>query len=51
MTETKLDRGVIFALRVLVGWTFLRQAPATSGPRVTLARRRPVAAGQPAVPA
>jgi len=23
MTETKLDRGVIFALRVLVGWTFL----------------------------
>jgi thiosulfate dehydrogenase [quinone] large subunit len=23
MIETKLDRGVIFALRVLVGWTFL----------------------------
>ena len=23
MTETKLDRGVIFAMRVLVGWTFL----------------------------
>jgi thiosulfate dehydrogenase (quinone) large subunit len=23
MTETKLDRGVIVALRVLVGWTFL----------------------------
>ena len=23
MTETKIDRGVIFALRVLVGWTFL----------------------------
>ena len=23
MTETKLDRGVIFALRILTGWTFL----------------------------
>lgn len=23
MTETKLDRGILFVLRVLVGWTFL----------------------------
>jgi hypothetical protein len=23
MTETKLDRGVIFVLRILIGWTFL----------------------------
>jgi thiosulfate dehydrogenase [quinone] large subunit len=23
MTETKLDRGIIFLLRILVGWTFL----------------------------
>lgn len=23
MTETKLDRGIIFVLRILVGWTFL----------------------------
>ena len=23
MTETKLDRGVIFVLRILMGWTFL----------------------------
>jgi hypothetical protein len=23
MTETKFDRGIIFVLRILVGWTFL----------------------------
>jgi hypothetical protein len=23
MTETKLDRGVNFVLRILIGWTFL----------------------------